>query len=281
MRAATPAKTADLSHFPQQGAFLRGLYRHAPRPSGSARPPVRARHGRHRRPSRHAVRRNWRPAVWILRPGRHRGLPHAGRQRGDGGPESPGRAGAATGVRRGGTARPSRVAAGAGRGDRPDRLPAAPIQQAAAFASATRPNWPNGSRSAAGCTGRSPGPSVAASRPRALSCRRRRPPFTSIPTSYLYPDFGPVRDRLRGRHGVRTSDAPLPCCSSGTAWACWPAVHSATTRAPCGYGSPRAFCTAKRTGSGSVPSPRARRWKCRGSRPRWTGSRPSWPTSPG
>ncbi len=48
-----------------------------------------------------------------------------------------------------------------------------------------------------------------------------------------------------------------------------------------GHGSPRACCTARRTGSGSVPSPRARRWKCRGSRPRWTGSRRSWPTSPG
>ncbi len=78
--------------------------------------------------------------------------------------------------------------------------PAAPIQQAAAFAFSDPPELAERialSRRLHRQVARAVGGRFAA------AGAIVPPPQAAF---YLYPDFGPVRDRLRGRHGVRTSD---------------------------------------------------------------------------
>jgi aspartate aminotransferase len=92
---------------------------------------------------------------------------------------------------------------------------------------------------------------------------------------YLYPDFGPHREALFGRYGVRTW--PRSCSTAAASGYC-PAAPSATRPRNCGCGWRPPSCTA------TSPRSRKPRWPpappplCRGSLRSWTTWPRPWPT---
>ena len=68
---------------------------------------------------------------------------------------------------------------------------------------------------------------------------------------YVYPDFSPLGDVLRRRHGVTTTRAWPGCSCGSTAWACCRAARSASSGGGCGCGWPPRCSTARPTSSGT------------------------------
>src|SRR5699024_9899750 len=90
------------------------------------------------------------------------------------------------------------------------------------------------------------------------TCRRPTAGF------YLYPDFGPVRDRLQDK-GITTGDALADWLLAHHSVECSRVRPSVTMTADCGPGWRPACCTAIRTSSAGRPLTPMTLWRCRGS----------------